>query len=189
MPVPGTYEQITAFLENPPAIDFASTLFVVEGGANDYILQPNNTGGVSASLLRNGVRKLKRAGATNFMFFNYPDMSLIPWDSWIPPANKTGFRTYSEQLSEGLDHLANEVDGYYIDLIPVFYDFMYYGQPTLYGFPPFGAYGSCVVGPYQETPNTTICDNPEDYVFWDAYHPSAKSHQWIAKAALIELSS
>lgn len=188
VPVPGTYEQITQFLTSPPPIDIASTLFVVVGGANDVIQQPNNTGGVSAALLHNGVRRLQAVGATNYLFLNYPDLSLIPWDEYLPSTNKTVLRTYSDDLSSALDFLATEVDGYYVDLAPIFYDFYYYGQPTVYGFDKFGAYGSCVVGVYGEAPNVTICDNPDEWVFWDMYHPSARSHQWIAKAALQELS-
>jgi phospholipase/lecithinase/hemolysin len=48
-------------------------------------------------------------------------------------------------------------------------------MPTPFGFT--NVTDPCLV-------DTTVCSDPDSYLFWDDIHPTARAHQFIASAAL-----
>jgi phospholipase/lecithinase/hemolysin len=192
VPVPGVAEQVSTFLSNnsdDTDFNMADSLFVVFGGFNDIFFNPNLTAAQIAAALNGSITTLKNAGARHFLTMNYYDASLIPYDSFTDVAGKEALAEFSTSYGEQLSMLSQKgaCDGStitYVDLQPVFRHFYYYGEPASYGFAPFGAYGSCLVGAYSETPNTTLCADPDVMVFWDEYHPSKRTHGIIAETVL-----
>lgn len=198
VPVPGIAEQVSTFLssnDNDPDFNLTNNLVVVFGGFNDIFFNPNLTAAEIAGALNGSITALINAGARHLLTLNYYDASLIPYDSFADVAGKeqlAEFSTaYGEQLSlisqDCNQDLAGPCGGAtitYVNLVPVFRHFYYYGEPSSYGFDQFGAYGSCLVGAYSETPNTTLCPDADVMVFWDEYHPSKRTHKIIADSVL-----
>ncbi len=199
VPVPGIAEQISTFLSsNSTDVNITNTLFVVFGGLNDILFNTNLTAAQIAGALSGDITTLINAGARHFLTLNYYDSSLIPYDSFIDVASKKQLAEFSTAYDQQLSALAQgyrqELAGLpgggtitYVNLAPLFQHFYYYGEPTSYGFDQFGAYGSCLVGAYDETPNTTLCSDADVKVFWDEYHPSKRTHGIIAETVLSAL--
>ncbi|KAI0703659.1 hypothetical protein C8T65DRAFT_578674 [Cerioporus squamosus] len=187
IPVPSVDEQVADFLESTPSnVLLTNPLFVLEGGANDAFFDLN----VTAAQSFNALMKSKAALASAYpraeiLLLSYPDLSQIPYDFYVDVETKRELRTFSYELAGLCRHAQlRDKDLKHVDLIPLFADFDYYGTPTAYGFAPLGAYGSCLTGAYGETANVTVCDDADEMVFWDEYHPTTHAHSWIAHIVL-----
>lgn len=150
------------------------------------------------------VTQLRDAGARQFVLLNYPDLSQIPYDSFVDATTQAQLHDFSIELGEALRAVqkgvgatgalatqpsavsgVNAVDLRVVDLVPVFEGFGYYeGGWKREGFDEFGMYGSCLTGAYVEVPKRTLCPRPDKRVFWDEYHPTAHSHRIIASTVL-----
>jgi len=42
---------------------------------------------------------------------------------------------------------------------------------------------ACLKGAYGETPERSLCENPEEYIFWDIYHPTTVTHKYLGKVS------
>ncbi|TFK80986.1 carbohydrate esterase family 16 protein [Polyporus arcularius HHB13444] len=187
VPVPSVDQQVVGFLQKPPSnVSLANPLFVLFGGANDPLFDLNVTAAQSFQELMTSKAALKSAyPRADILLLSYPDLSRIPYDFYTDAQTKLKLRAFSYDLA-GLLRRAQlrDKDLKYVDLIPLFADFKYYGMPAAYGFAPLGAYGSCLTGAYRETENVTVCDDPDEMVFWDEYHPTTHAHSWIAHLVL-----
>lgn len=190
IPVPSVDEQVSRFLDNKPSgLDVNTTLFAVTGGVNDVLLDANASAWTATSVLAQQISRLEKVGAQNFLLFNYYDISLIPYDSYVEPALKETYYQFSADLEQALTKLQRATPGSYFfsfarSLFPRLY---FYGEPTDYGLDSYGAYGSCVTGIYAETPNITVCSDPSKKVFWDEYHPTTNMHALVAAGMLEKL--
>ncbi|RPD75617.1 hypothetical protein L226DRAFT_507500 [Lentinus tigrinus ALCF2SS1-7] len=185
--VPSVDQQVANFLKTPPSnVSFARPLFVLLGGANDPLFNPNVTAAQSFHALMSSKAALASAyPRAEILLLSYPDLSRIPYDFYVDAQTKKGLRTFSYELSALFQNAQTQGGGFkHVDLIPLFMSFDYYGTPTAYGFAPLGAYGSCLTGAYGETKTLTVCDDPDEVVFWDEYHPTTHSHSWIAHLVL-----
>lgn len=204
IPVPSLDQQLDSFLSNPPT-PLNSTLFAIFGGANDILFNPNVTAVQPAGVISGLITKLRNQGAQNFLLLNYPDLSMIPYDSYIPLPTQFQLRDFSSQLNTELTSLTSSlvdsgssptspttstpVSATYVNLIPLFETFGFYeGGWKAAGFDPFGLYGSCLVGAYVEVPQRTLCSNPDQHVFWDEFHPTGVGHELIASTILSALA-
>ena len=201
IPVPSLDEQVDTYLNGVPGdAPVASSLIALLGGANDILFDANVTAVQSVGVISGLATKLRNAGATRFLLLTYPGLSMIPYDSYVSLATQDQLGQFSTELGVGLQSLATSVrnsapastssteaksaDVTVVDLEPVFEAFGYYeGGWQDEGFDRFGLYGSCLVGAYTEAPES-LCSNPEQHVFWDEYHPTAKAHGVIAKSVL-----
>ncbi|KAL9058716.1 MAG: hypothetical protein Q9162_001584 [Coniocarpon cinnabarinum] len=202
LPVPSLSDQVQTFLQQtPPDAPLDSSLFAFLGGANDVIFDPNITAIQSVGAISMLVTRLRNAGAQNFLLLNYPDLSNLPYNFYIPLEEQMQFRDFSHDLDAGLTSLHASLVGSgrsptqptmsahvradYVNLMPLFETFNYWeGGWREAGFDKFGLYGSCLVGAYVEQPQRTLCNNPEQHVFWDEYHPTAVSHRIIAQTIM-----
>jgi phospholipase/lecithinase/hemolysin len=196
VPVPGLAQQVSGFLaKHDSKIDISTSLFIVFGGFNDIFFNPNLTAAQIATALEGSVTSLVDVGGRHFLLMNYYDASEIPYDQYTDIATKNQLATFSVDFGHQVstltkryqEQLAGKTGGgsvTYVGLMPLFKRFYFYGEPSSYGFDTFGAYGSCLVGAYDETPNRTLCSNPDKMVFWDEYHPSKSTHRHIASRVL-----
>lgn len=199
IPVPGVAEQVGEFLStNNSEICLETSLFAVFGGFNDIFFNPNLTSAQIAAALSTSVTKLVDAGARHFLLLNYYDAAQIPYNQYADVATKNILQTFSVEFPKQLSLLTNgfrqqltgESSGgtvTYVDLLPLYRHFYFYGEPADYSLAVFGAYGSCVVGTYGETSNITQCSDPDRRVFWDEYHPSGRTHRIMADYILSKL--
>ncbi|KAF5346606.1 hypothetical protein D9758_013469 [Tetrapyrgos nigripes] len=190
IPVPSIDEQVAQFLSAPPpALPSNSSnssttpsrpLFFLLGGVNDLLFNPNSTASRSVQELLRSKDQLQAAYPEGeFVLMDYPNLARIPYSFYLTGASasmsKRDLATFSRELKGSYEDLM--LDGIrgsgknvrFVDLIPLFEDFDYYGEPKQYGIDPLGAYSSCLVGVYQETNNITVCENANGMVFWDEY--------------------
>lgn len=197
--VPGVAQQVSEFLSKENTlVDIDSSLFIVFGGFNDIFFNSNLTAVQIAAALSRSLTTLVNVGARHFLLLNYYDASAIPYDQFADSTMKDKLTTFSldfgrqvATLTEGYrQQLAGDYSdssATYVDLMPLFDHFYFYGEPSDYGYDTFGAYGSCLVGAYDEVANGTLCADPERSVFWDEYHPSSTTHRHIADYVLSAL--
>ncbi|KAF2671189.1 GDSL-like Lipase/Acylhydrolase [Microthyrium microscopicum] len=197
--VPGIAEQVDSFLKtNNTSISFETTLFALLGGFNDIFFNTNLTSAQIAASLSGSLTKLVNAGAQHILLLHYYDATQIPYDTYADPVTKEVLLKFSEDYPKQLSLLASgfrqqlagktsESSLTYVDFLPLYRSFYYYGTPTKYGFKTLGAYGSCLTGAYGETANITQCSDPDKMVFWDEYHPSGRTHQIMADYILSKL--
>ncbi|OJD36454.1 gdsl-like lipase acylhydrolase [Diplodia corticola] len=192
IPVLSIDKQVSVFLKDPPSnITTDNLLFVLYGGANDILFNPNITALQSFQEIIASKSKLSsRFPNATYLFLDYPDLSRIPYAFYITWLGKQGLRSFSQGLSalyrQTVMQNTLEVSSpvVYVDLQELFDRWDYYAEPRSYGFDPLGAYGSCLVGVYQETDNVTLCPVPDERVFWDEYHPTSHAHSFVALKVL-----
>ncbi|WP_348263575.1 SGNH/GDSL hydrolase family protein [Telmatobacter sp. DSM 110680] len=168
-------QQITDYLATKPKIT-PKTLFVVWGGANDFI-----HGGVSVQTAYTvatnqyaNIQALIDAGATQFIVPNLPPLGLIP-------------RINGDPATAGL---VNLVVAYYNGLLNADIQLLRKNNPRKHlqiaQLDVFGLFNSIVAAPSNYAfANVTgssqgIPVNPDTYLFWDDLHPTTHGHNILA---------
>ena len=186
LPLPGVLEQVGLFTQNLQANNQQAdpnALYTVWGGANDYLFggvtDPNQTVGN----LSNAVGALAQAGAKNIAVFNLADLGQTPFAiaNGIPPELSQLTVAHNAALEQALDNLDGNSD---VNIIPIDINSLFnriVANPGEFGFTQNPAI-PCVVG---NTGNiSSVCDNPDEFIFFDAVHPSSKSHRLVADITL-----
>jgi hypothetical protein len=146
-------------------------LFVLFGGANDILFNPNISASQSYQSLVAAQNLLQGAyPEPKFLTLSPPDLSQLPYGFYIDNLAKQQVRTYTNLLGDLL--ATSQPSTANVDLRPLFNEFDYYAAPQAYGFKPLGKYGSCLTGVYGEAPKTPPCGDAEEHVYWDEY-------QWV----------
>ena len=188
----GVDKQVTDFLAAPPSQDPSRSLFMIWAGANDFLL-----GGAAGFLgaadnIASFVGQLyddPAVAARNFLVPNIPDLSKTP-DSiaafaLLPPDQAA---LQAAQLRE-LTMMFNA-------LLSAKLEEEEASRPgmTLVDFDTFGFVDGILADPAAHGfTNTTqacvdranpllVCSNPDEYAFWDGFHPSAASYALIGGA-------
>ncbi|PIL23397.1 hypothetical protein GSI_14708 [Ganoderma sinense ZZ0214-1] len=176
IPVPSVDDQVASFLQPgsvPSNVSLAAPLFVLMGGANDPLFNASVSANQSFRALIASTAQLAAAyPAAHFLFLDYPDLARIPMDFYVSgTTTKDALHAYSTDLAAlfGGAFPTGTAGATFVDLMPLFAEWEYYGAPGAFEFAPLGAYGSCLTGAYGETANVTLCADADDMVFWDEY--------------------
>jgi phospholipase/lecithinase/hemolysin len=164
-------DQINWFASSPYAHNAANNLYVIWIGANDF--------GVSLSPLltvqniRNAIGHLAALGARDIVVINVPDISLTPFIislgcPTIRAAKEFVFTTdilldFEVPLAGWTNRVRTEV----VDINSIFTQIVY--CPIRFRFT--NSSGAA----YDPVHNTVVTD-PDDYVFWDGFHPTQRVH-------------
>lgn len=143
-----------------------NTLFVVWGGANDFLAAGSPA--VAASNIDNIVRSLEVGGATHILVPGTPDLGLTPefYGNAIATAYSEAFNTL---LQASLPAGAT-----YVDTFNLLHTIATNG--AAYGFT--NTTDPCVV---QTGPTSySVCSNPSQYLFWDSLHPTTNADAILA---------
>ena len=178
--LPGLLPELTMATSGGPLDPDA--LYIIWAAANDaqYI---NSTGSNIPGLVSGAVTNvlttaatLHAFGAERIMVMGLPDMGLIPYASTAGLPTIMAFHFYSTGFNSAI--LANLPFFPYVqffDSNSVFLKIM--ANPGAYGFT--NVTGQCV--PDFAPGETPIpCADPENYFFWDDFHPTTKVHQIVA---------
>ena len=192
--LPGVLGQVNLFTQTVP-VD-PNALYAVWGGANDYLFggvtDPNETVGN----LSNAIGNLAQAGAKNIAVFNLPDLGEIPFAIASGVEISTGLTQLTQGHNALLEQALNNFDDnpdvniFRVDINSLFNRVV--ANPEEFGFTQNPA-SSCVVGFIGDIVDT--CNNPQgfvfnepidpnEFVFFDTFHPSSKSHRLVADATL-----
>ncbi len=178
--LPGVTTQVNSFLQSSPRLS-PDRVFVVWAGANDYL-----GGGVTNPAIPLGnisaiLQRLTAAGAEKLIVVNLPDLGKVP-GTLTNPIQSAGLTqlsaAHNQALRAVLQTLAQSQPN--VNIIPIDVAALVNQattDPARFGFT--NVTQSClnlVAG--------TVCPNPNQFLFWDALHPTAAAHQIISDFAL-----
>ena len=164
-------------------------LYIIFGGFNDIYsdaLPLAASGGDPSPIITNTanniggiINDLASAGAVNFLVLNLFDLGRTPQINFVgTPSNAATARSvtiaFNSTLNTVLDDLTNNLTINLIkfDLFNFFESVI--TNPTSFGF-------ANVTLPCARS--SSLCSNPDEFVFWDGVHPTAAFHQALANAA------
>jgi thermolabile hemolysin len=168
------------------AISDPTALYVIWGGANDYLFptpaNPINPAQTIASLTGE-INTLISRGATNILVPNLPDLGTLPSTrnlgstaiglNNLTATHNTGLITVISNLS-----FANPtVNLRLLDVNSLFNQVV--ANPNSFGFTDVAT--QCIT-------TTTICTNPNANLFWDDIHPTTAAQQLIGNLAFQTVS-
>lgn len=176
----GMLNQALNFVTTGPAVDPATSLFVVWGGPNDFSLDPTPAGAANAvGNLADTIAFLYGAGARQFLVPNMPDLSLTPFGQDQDPLVQAGLHALTIGFNTGL---SSALDG--LSLLPGiditrFDTFAFLAaiaaNPGAFGFA--NATEACLIGDL--TSGVSVCADPSSFLFWDSLHPTARAHRLL----------
>ena len=157
--------------------DPATTLFLIIGGGNDilrvgfYGSDPNTVVPNAVNSISNEIKQLAGLGAAHVALSTLNNIGSLP----TARPNRVGqYSQLSQELNTAYSSLAPTlagslgVDVFALDRGAVLDNIIAnFGR---YGFT--NATTPCVVG-------TTVCANPDQYVFWDSVHVTTRVHQLV----------
>lgn len=180
--LPSLPAQLSSFTALPgtPSSD---ALYVLWAGANDYLILPpqlrtTDTQAV-VNNLANAANTLIDRGARNLIVVNLPDLGTTPQERALPTAAALSAltRSHNANLTTALQTIANRRD---VNVLPLDVNALFgevLADPARYGF--INVTDSCLGNPN--------CTNPDQFLFWDGIHPSARAHQLIGEYAAAAL--
>ncbi len=181
--LPGVLAQVGLFTQNGTQAIDPNGLYIVSGGSNDFLFAGQTDPTVPVNNLTTALSLLATAGAKTILVANLPNLGVLPAALGTPAAPVLS--AWSQQTNQGL---AASLNG----LKPLFpeVNFLLFDQYALLNqaiaFP--GSFGLTNVT-HPCLGNNTICSNPDQYLFWDEYHPTRVAHQALATAALNTLQT
>ena len=167
--------QIPTYLASTQRQAFPDDLYVIWTGANDFaeLIRPTDT---AANILQ-GIICLQKAGARQFVVASVPDISLTPEVTALGGAVVLAAKEFVftvnallevELLSYGWSH---GIRIEFVDINPTFTQLVL--NPGQYGFT--NSAGEAF-NPNLPISATNPVSDPNDYVFWDGFHPTTRVH-------------
>ena len=166
----------------------ADNLYVIWIGTNDFAagISPETT----VANIREGIVTLAHAGAKHFIVIDIPNISLTPLVKALPSpdiaAAKQFVAAVNLLLAIELPGLASaeRVDVDLLEINTIFVPVVL--EPALFGFS--NSVGAAYNPNAPLSPSNPVSD-PNDYVFWDGYHPTTSVHfiaaEFIYKALFL----
>ena len=180
--IPGLLAQIERFKATHSSAD-RSALYIIWAGANDYL-----GGGTDPTApvnnLTKAVQSLEAVGAKNIVVVNLPDLGKLPGtrtsERSASLSNLT--REHNSRLATAIrslrQKLSPDIKITYLDANSVFNQVL--NNPEKLGFK--NVTQSCLN-------QGSICDNPNEYFFWDGIHPTTAAHKLFVQLTLTALKA
>jgi phospholipase/lecithinase/hemolysin len=183
--LPGLQQQINYFTRSIPAQQTVdpNALYTIWAGANDYLHGVTDTDKPLANLTA-AVHALIKLGAHTILVVNLPDLGSLPVtrNTTISEALNRLTSLHNAKLAEAVrnldQHLGPEFNLLIVDVNLLF-------QQALAGELRFTNVSD---GCFNQSTGV-ICENPNDYLFWDGIHPTMTAHRQVERAALAQLQS
>lgn len=133
----------------------------------------------AATAVLAGVNQLISAGAEHILVLNTPDLTLTPRynsaSAGVQFLIEYGATLFNTTLAGGLSLLSGtDID--LLDINALLASIV--ADPAAYGYS--NATSACL-----DSTAGTLCSNPDQYVYWDDFHPSTLTHARLAAAALV----
>lgn len=187
LPVPGMLAQVNLFRGSLAANNQQANpkaLYIVWAGANDYLFGNVTNPQQPVENISNAITTLAAAGAKNIMVLNLGDMGKLPGTRStqfsLPLTTLTNGHNLA--LARAINNLNRTLDRS-VKIIPVDVNTL---LKTVSQFP--GAFGFTNVTEACFK-NNTVCATPNQYLFWDDYHPTTMAHKQVQLLAFFLLKS
>lgn len=185
--IPGVVALVETFVAGSPDVD-PGALMVLWAGANDFfgeIEDPESTVTAAVTNIATAVASLSALGGRRFLVPNLPDLGrtpdLLASDDPAVTAGATQLSlAFNSALASVLDGLESQlgIEIIQMDVYSLFDEIL--SDPGAFGLT--DAASPCL----QVTP-PSLCDSPDEYLFWDGVHPTAAGHRMLAEAAYREI--
>jgi cholinesterase len=149
-------------------------LFVVWGGQND-ILAPSISDSTPAQIIARAVANelaiiadLEASGAQHILMPGMPDLGLTPYFKSLGPSAAAQATAFTDEFN-ALLQASLPSDVFYFDTASLLRSVV--ANPAVYGFT--NVTDACFDG-------TTVCANPDQYLFFDSFHPTTATHALVA---------
>lgn len=168
-------------------------LYVVWAGGNDYLLGGATNPTQPVVNLATALTSLFNLGARNFLVPNLPDLGNTPVGLSRGSEVSNGLNQLSvghnAGLAQNVNNLSQSLTG--INLISVDINSLFdsaIATPSKYGFT--NVTNSCLTN-FQNPVDFSynVCDRPNEYLFWDDFHPTTAGHKLVAETAYLALNS
>jgi phospholipase/lecithinase/hemolysin len=174
--LPSFPDQIEAYLDSNKAADDLCVIWI---GANDFAagIKPAET----VANIEDQIAKLSRAGAKNFVVITIPDFALTPQEKALGGATvlaATQFVvTTNVLLAVELPRFAfaHQISIDLVDINAVFIPLVL--SPGSFGFTNSSG---AAYNPTLPLSSSNPVPDPNDYVFWDGFHPTTNVHRLAA---------
>lgn len=178
---PGLQTQVDQYLANHATAD-PQALYVVWAGANDLLADlstPDKIAQVIATAVTNivtAVTKLQQHGAKNLIVLNLPDLGKTP--RALSQGASDTLTTISTHFNQSLATALQPLSVIQINIFASL-EALIDPQANL-SFTHLTHLTEVCVN------QQTVCDNPDEYVFWDDIHPTSVIHRVLA--SIIEIA-
>jgi outer membrane lipase/esterase len=203
LPDAGMNGEITYYLQSHPTPS-KSDLFIVWGGANDYLdtvptfqtlglsgnrlnqylVGPGGPVTVAVGDLSTDIRRLAAIGVKNFVVPNLPDLGATPLLNGNPVTLAQGDQlttVHNQALASAMGALQQQlkVNITIVDIGAVFKDIL--ADPAKYGIDPGHTTQECIQ-------NAACVAQHQNYLFWDDVHPTALLQQELSEVFFASLT-
>jgi outer membrane lipase/esterase len=188
--IPNVQTQIGSFLTSRSGVADPNAVYWIEGGGND-VLPASQSGNVPAAIagivnnIATEIVTLANSGAKNFVIVNVPNVGATPRVQALGAAAAAGATAITVGINQGLLQALTSISGSYPSLNLQLLDLYGIGNtvaanPLAFGFT--NTSDACLT-------ETTLCSNPNQYLYWDSFHPTAAVGQLVAKFFIPEPST
>ena len=183
---PSLLTQIDNYIGTREANADPNALYILSAGPNDSL---TNSDDVATSIgnLSEAIINLAQVGAKNFLVQDLPDLSLLPINFNLSETIKDSLsllsKTYNQNLALSLQNIEQNfgLNIASLEIDTLFHEVI--AKPEQFGFTTVSE-AACF-----NLETLAVCDNPNEYAFWDLIHPSAESHKLIADFAAAQINS
>jgi phospholipase/lecithinase/hemolysin len=200
--LPGLQQQIQTFgALNALVPADPNALYILLAGGNDYNEAVSNPSGISlddlpdqvSDNLTTATAALIGAGAKHLLVGNLPDLGLLPFADFLNQFNPqsasllTGLSSQHNQLlsqkltaleaTSGAQITQLDLEGLFAEAI---------SNPAKFGFS--NVEESCLINAQPGFVFEGVCDNPDEFLFWDDVHVTEKGNLAIAQLAIDTLA-
>ncbi len=202
--LPGLQQQITAFKElSQIAPPDPNALYVILAGGNDYNSAVSNPNTLPESLtalpdrvtdnLTNAAAALIESGAQYLLVSNLPDLGGQPMADMLNQVKPQSSQRLSELSARHNQLLSQKLTALeatsgakiiQLDLGSLFTSAV--EDPEDFGFT--NVTDPCLIDAQPGFQFKGVCENPDEFLFWDEQHPTEAGHRAIAQLALSQLT-
>lgn len=179
----GLQEQVfDNYLDTNPIID-PDALYTLWAGANDYLGGGVSDPAVPVNNLEQAIDAFVDAGVENLLVLNLPDLGQLP-TALGDPTRSAALSAIADQHNMLLTQAVQDISQVTLFDVKSLFD-----QALAGGFGFTNTTEPCLQGFIAPVPGFAgvPCSNPNQVLFWDNMHPTAKAHEEVAKAVLDEL--
>ncbi len=184
-PSRGLLDQVNRFQQSQDSAD-PNALYIVWAGPNDYLGNQERNPTQPVSNVSEAIATLAAMGAQNFLVPNLPDLGNLPATRNRQSSVQLNelIRLHNQGLAQSLQQLSSRL-GSEVEIIPLNVNEIYnrvLDNPADFGF-------RNVTEPCLNQERGMICQNPQEYLFWDEIHPTTFAHKKLGVYAFQLLES